>query len=309
MNRFKTLILSLLTALVAAGCASTGGGGHWTDNRLACAAVGALAGGAAGAVGDDDYLAAGALIGAGVGAIMCGGKDTDGDGVKDSRDDCPGTPPGSPVDERGCEFDDDNDGVVNSEDRCPNTPPGVEVDARGCERDDDGDGVGNSKDQCPGTPAGAKVNEVGCEIDSDADGVVDSRDRCPGTAPGTPVDNNGCDLAPAHRLEGVEFEFDSARLTDASKRVLDEALKILQRHPDLEVEIAGHTDSTGSEDYNQGLSERRANAVMDYLVGKGANASNLIAKGYGESQPVADNGSKAGRSQNRRVEFRHETAD
>ena len=307
MISFRNALTMAAVVTLTVGCASTGSQ-HWSDNPWACAAVGALAGGAAGAAGDDDYIPVGAVIGAGVGALFCSGKDTDGDGVKDSRDKCPGTPPGAPVDENGCEFDDDNDGVVNSRDECPNTPPGVTVDSRGCELDDDRDGVPNSQDKCPGTPAGAKVDKFGCELDSDGDGVVDSRDRCPGTKPGTPVDNNGCDLAPAHVVQGVKFEFDSARLTDASKAILDDAYKILERHPDLVVEVAGHTDSTGAESYNQGLSERRAKAVRDYLVAKGANAANLTARGYGESEPVADNGSREGRAQTRRVEFRHKTA-
>lgn len=304
MKQFRSFLLIIVAAALIAGCASSGGG-HWTDSRWKCAVAGALAGGAVGSFDDSDAAAVGAAVGAGIGALFCGGKDTDGDGVKDGRDKCPGTPAGAPVDENGCEFDDDNDGVVNSEDRCPNTPAGVKVDARGCEVDSDGDGVGDSLDRCPNTPAGARVDEHGCELDSDGDGVKDSQDRCPGTAPGTAVDNYGCDLSKEYALHGVNFEFDSAQLTSDSTAILDEALRILQRHPDLKVEIAGHTDSTGSEDYNQGLSQRRAQSVLDYLVGKGANAANLTAKGYGESAPVADNGSAEGRAQNRRVEFRH----
>jgi OOP family OmpA-OmpF porin len=80
---------------------------------------------------------------------------------------------------------------------------------------------------------------------------------------------------------------------------------ILKRHTDLKVEIAGHTDSRGNEAYNQGLSERRAQAVADYLVAHDANGSNITVKGYGENQPVADNGSDEGRASNRRVELRH----
>lgn len=304
MKQARNLILIAALAALTAGCASKGGG-HWTDSRLACALAGGVAGGTVGAFDDSDAALTGAVIGAGIGAIFCGGKDTDGDGVKDSRDKCPGTPQGAPVDENGCEFDDDNDGVVNSMDRCPNTPAGVQVDSYGCELDSDGDGVGNSRDKCPNTPAGAKVDANGCELDSDGDGVKDSKDKCPGTAKGVPVDNDGCDLDKEYKLHGVNFEFDSARLTEESKAILDEALRILQRHPDLKVEIAGHTDSTGSDSYNQGLSQRRAQSVLDYLVGKGANAANLTAKGYGESSPVASNDTKEGRAENRRVEFRH----
>ena len=306
MKNLKNFALFTLIVLVTASCASSGGGKHWTDSRWACAGVGALAGGAAAAADESDNAATGALIGAGIGALFCGGKDTDGDGVKDKRDNCPNTPPGAVVDEHGCQYDDDNDGVPNGEDACPNTPPGVTVDSRGCEHDADGDGVPNSKDQCPGTPAGAPVDEHGCEFDSDGDGVVDSRDRCPDTEKGTPVDNHGCDLAPAHEIVGVNFEFDSARLTADSVATLNDALAILKRHPNLEVEIVGHTDSSGPEDYNLGLSQRRAQAVLDYMVAHGANAANLTAKGYGESQPLADNGSREGRAANRRVEFRHD---
>jgi OOP family OmpA-OmpF porin len=104
----------------------------------------------------------------------------------------------------------------------------------------------------------------------------------------------------------VNFEFDSARLTAEAEGRLDDAMKILERHPELVVEIAGHTDSTGAAEYNQGLSERRAKAVRDYLVGKGADPANLTARGYGESKPVADNATSEGRAQNRRVEFRQQ---
>jgi OOP family OmpA-OmpF porin len=304
MKQVRNLFLILLVAAVTAGCASSGGAG-FTDSRWKCALAGTVAGGAVGAFDDSDAALTGAAIGAVIGAVFCGGKDTDGDGVKDGKDKCPGTTAGAPVDEFGCEFDDDNDGVVNSEDRCPNTPAGVKVDSSGCEIDSDGDGVGDSKDKCPNTPRGVKVDANGCPLDSDGDGVTDDKDKCPNTAKGTPVDNNGCDLSKEYTLHGVNFEFDSATLTSESRAILDEALRILQRHPDLKVEIAGHTDSSGSDEYNQGLSQRRAKSVLDYLVGKGANAANLTAKGYGESQPVADNGSKEGRAQNRRVEFRH----
>jgi len=303
MKHTMRLLLILMIALATAAC-STPGAKKFTESRLNCALLGGALGGGAGAFDDSDSAVAGAVIGAAIGAIFCGDEDTDGDGVKDGSDRCPGTPPGSPVDEFGCEFDDDGDGVVNSEDRCPNTPAGVAVDSRGCERDDDNDGVGNSADRCPGTPAGAKVDERGC-ADTDKDGVNDYRDECPNTAPGTAVDNRGCDLEPEYRLEGVTFEFDSARLTSQAKARLDQDLQILMRHSDLEVEIAGHTDSIGPADYNEGLSLRRAAAVRNYLVEKGANEDNLTVKGYGESDPVASNDTEAGRAQNRRVEFRH----
>ena len=103
----------------------------------------------------------------------------------------------------------------------------------------------------------------------------------------------------------MNFEFDSARLTADSTASLNEAVKILKRHSDLKVEIAGHTDSVGNDDYNMGLSKRRAQAVADYLIANGANAANIVVKGYGETDPVADNGTSEGRAANRRVELRH----
>ncbi|WP_405235285.1 OmpA family protein [Lentisalinibacter orientalis] len=239
---------------------------------------------------------------------LAGGKprvvDTDGDGVPDDADRCPGTPIGTPVDRFGCELDSDGDGVVDSVDECPNTTPGAAVDARGCERDSDGDGVVDSRDQCPGTPAGAPVDEVGCELDSDGDGVVDRLDECPNTAAGVPVDTRGCEIKDVIRLQGVQFELNSDRLRPGAENVLDDAAETLKRNPGLEVEVAGHTDSQGAAAYNQGLSERRARTVMDYLIGRGVDEDMLSYRGYGESQPIADNATAAGRAENRRVELR-----
>ncbi|NIP18016.1 MAG: OmpA family protein [Xanthomonadales bacterium] len=267
---------------------------------------GAVLGGALGAANDSQAVG-GAAAGAAIGALVCAAraKDADNDGVRDDDDRCPGTFPGATVDQNGCELDFDGDGVVDRLDECPDTPSGVNVDSRGCELDDDGDGVVNSKDQCPGTPAGAAVDADGCELDSDGDGVLNSKDQCPNTAPGTAVDNNGCDLPPYYTLNGVYFEFDSARLTADSTAALDDALEILNRHEGLEVEIAGHTDSKGTDAYNQKLSERRADSVMQYLVDHGIDAGLLSAKGYGESEPIADNATDEGRAKNRRVEMRH----
>jgi len=105
-------------------------------------------------------------------------------------------------------------------------------------------------------------------------------------------------------LKGVNFEHDSAKLTASSTVTLDEAIATLQRRSDIHVEVAAHTDSQGSDDYNMGLSERRAASVMEYLTSHGVDAGRLTAKGYGESQPIADNKTKEGRAENRRVELR-----
>jgi len=305
VKNYKLGVVAVLLTLLLSACTGTGGKSAWYDQWGACAASGAAVGIAAGATDEFDTAVAAGAGGLVIGGAICAMSDTDADGVKNYKDDCRGTAAGGIVDDRGCELDSDGDGVVDRLDECPGTTKGARVDARGCEIDSDGDGVPDSRDRCPGTPAGAKVDEHGCELDSDGDGVVDSMDRCPNTPKGTPVDNYGCELAAEYKLEHVNFEFDSAKLTAGSTAMLDEGVKILKRHSDLKVEIAGHTDSQGAEEYNQGLSERRAQAVADYLIGHGANGSNITVKGYGESQPVADNGTKEGRAANRRVELRH----
>jgi OOP family OmpA-OmpF porin len=104
-------------------------------------------------------------------------------------------------------------------------------------------------------------------------------------------------------LRGVNFDFDKSDIRPDAQVILDSAAEILNENPSARVEVAGHTDSVGTEEYNQGLSERRARAVVDYLAGKGVSADRLSPSGYGESRPVADNGTADGRAQNRRVEL------
>jgi len=230
--------------------------------------------------------------------------DSDGDGVTDDRDRCPGTPAGAKVDANGCELDSDGDGVVDRLDQCPGTPAGARVDAKGCELDSDGDGVVDRLDRCPGTPAGAKVDANGCELDSDGDGVVDRLDKCPGTPKGDKVDAKGCTLLEVTVLKGVNFDNDKATLRPEASAILDESVAILKKYPDLKVEVAGHTDSNASDAYNLKLSQRRADAVRDYFVSKGVDPARLTTKGYGESKPIADNTTAEGRFENRRVELR-----
>lgn len=126
-----------------------------------------------------------------------GPKDSDKDGVVDKLDQCPNTPLGTKVDDKGCPIplDDDKDGVPNDRDQCPNTPAGETVNAVGCsasQLDDDRDGVNNALDKCPNTPAGTPVNAEGCPLDSDKDGVPDNVDKCPNTPAGEKVDAMGC---------------------------------------------------------------------------------------------------------------------
>lgn len=210
--------------------------------------------------------------------------------------------------------DTDGDGATDDKDQCPGTPAGVKVDANGCPVpvDTDGDGVTDDKDRCPGTPAGVKIDANGCPlpVDSDADGVTDDKDQCPGTPAGVKVDAKGCPEGTKEMptdnwvLKGVTFEVNSDVLKPESRQVLDEAVAILQPRTSVRLEIQGHTDNTGNSAYNMKLSDKRAAAVKAYLVGKGIAADRLEAKGYGDTLPVADNATAAGREANRRIEFK-----
>lgn len=223
-----------------------------------------------------------------------GPVDSDNDGVTDDLDKCPGTPAGAVVDENGCEADTDGDGVPDREDKCPDTAAGTQVGTDGCAMDTDGDGVPDAVDECPNTPAGAKVLANGCAL----------KDDCRTPRPGEQVDENGCAVDKAFILKGVNFEFDSDRLTPEAKVILDQVAETLSAYADVNVEIAGHTDSLGTDAYNLGLSERRSIAVKNYLTGKGVDAARMSPNGYGESQPIDTNDTEEGQSRNRRVELR-----
>ncbi|MBV2234853.1 MAG: TolC family outer membrane protein [Sterolibacterium sp.] len=143
--------------------------------------------------------------------------------------------------------------------------------------------------------------------DSDGDGIPDDRDACPDTPPGTRVDVRGCPLKEVTALQGVTFEYYSAKLRPESRPVLDDVAATLQKNADLKVEIAGHTDNQNrskNPQLNVDLSQQRATAVMEYLISRGIAADRLTAKGYGETQPVADNATAEGQAKNRRVELR-----
>ncbi len=198
----------------------------------------------------------------------------------------------------------DSDGVIDRLDQCPDTPRGARVDARGCELDSDGDGVIDRLDQCPDTPPGARVDARGCELDSDGDGVVDRLDRCPNTPAGTAVDEHGCPKPVIIELRGVHFDNDMAVLRPDARVILDIAVTTLRQNPGIRVEIAGHTDGVGTDAHNLDLSQRRAQAVLDDFVARGIAADRLSARGYGKSEPIADNDTAEGRAANRRVELR-----
>lgn len=141
-------------------------------------------------------------------------------------------------------------------------------------------------------------------VDSDGDGVEDALDKCPNTPKGFRVDSTGCIIEQTVVLRAVNFVLDKYELTDPAKATLDEVAAIFVSQPALSLQIGGHTDSSGSDQYNQKLSQRRADAVRTYLISKGVDASHMVAKGYGESQPISSNESPEGRADNRRVEFK-----
>jgi len=138
--------------------------------------------------------------------------------------------------------------------------------------------------------------------DSDGDGVTDDMDKCPKTPAGVTVDERGCWVISTVVL----FDFDKADLKPMAMEELDKAYEIL-KDDELKIEIQGHACNMGPDDYNQDLSESRAQTVKDYLVGKGIDEGRLTTMGYGESNPAADNTTEEGRMKNRRVEFK--TAD
>jgi OOP family OmpA-OmpF porin len=142
--------------------------------------------------------------------------------------------------------------------------------------------------------------------DSDADGVFDPNDQCPETPMGDRVSPQGCSCDVTLQ---VQFKLDSAELTDADKVTLDEVAANLTRLKFVSGTVVGHTDSSGSEAYNQKLSERRAQSVATYLEGKGIAVGRLAASGAGESEPIADNKTAEGRAQNRRVVLKRTDCD
>ena len=251
--------------------------------------------------------------------------DSDGDGIPDSLDKCPGTPRGVMVGPDGCPIDSDGDGIPDAYDKCPNTPKGVIVGPDGCPAADaDGDGVPDFMDKCPQTPKGVAVGPDGCPLDSDGDGIPDYLDECPRSPPGAKVlpngcaltgdcrkprpgeavDANGCALDKNFILRGVKFEFDSDRLTEPAKLILNEVAETLKAYPTIKVDLEGHTDNVGTDNYNLGLSERRANSVKSYLAGRSIEAPRMNPVGYGESRPIDTNETDEGREENRRVELK-----
>ncbi|WBX73889.1 OmpA family protein [Tenacibaculum pacificus] len=234
-----------------------------------------------------------------------GCPDTDGDGIKDADDACPEVAGLAAL--NGCP-DADADGIADKNDACP-TVKGTKAN-NGCP-DTDGDGVVDGKDKCP-TVAGPVAN-AGCPyVDTDGDSVLDKDDKCPKVA--GVASNNGCPevlITKAAEKKLNDFAraiyFNSGRTTFKPGVIanLDRIASIMKEYSKANFSVQGHTDSQGKAANNLRLSEKRAKAVLDYLAVKaGISTSRLTSAGFGEDYPIADNKTRAGRAQNRRVEIK-----
>jgi outer membrane protein OmpA-like peptidoglycan-associated protein len=258
-------------------------------------------------------------------SIRFGGTDTDGDGIYDKKDACPDVPGLESF--MGCP-DTDGDGIQDSEDTCPETfglaefkgcpdtdGDGISDDKDSCPKvaglsdmagcpDADGDGITDSKDSCP-NEVGPRGNR-GCPWpDTDGDSVLDKDDKCPNEA-GT-SSNNGCpeiqDIL-AEYSKTINFDYGKSSIKDEMIEVLQAIVSIIKKYPEAMFVVEGHTDSVGSEKFNQSLSEQRASSIVSYMVDNGVDASRLKSVGYGESSPIVSGETKDDMAQNRRVEIK-----
>ncbi|MDY7229571.1 OmpA family protein [Hyalangium rubrum] len=215
-------------------------------------------------------------------------------------------------DSRVCpDMDGDGDGVANAEDTCP-TEKGL-VDAGGCvPKDWEGPVAEDTTDSLDGQEVAVAMVSEEPAVDMDGDSLVDSQDSCPDEA--GPVDNLGCPVftEPVVSLQKdrikltdtIHFDYNKATIQPRSYPLLDKVARILVTHPEiLRVTIEGHTSGEGPADYNRKLSQRRSEAVREYLLGQGVALERMEPKGFGEDRPVQSNATEAGRVANRRVEF------
>jgi OmpA-OmpF porin, OOP family len=233
-------------------------------------------------------------------------KDSDNDGIIDDNDKCPTTPGVAKYE--GCPVPDtDKDGINDDNDKCP-TVAGL-AKYEGCPiPDTDKDGINDEEDKCPNQPGVARY--AGCPVpDRDKDGINDEEDKCP-DVPGV-ASQQGCPeiteevtKTVAYAAKNVYFATGSTKLLKQSYKPLDELVKVLNDNSSLKLKIDGHTDDVGKDDFNMRLSDGRAASVKAYLVSKGISEDRLESEGFGESMPVADNKTAAGKAKNRRVEMK-----
>jgi len=217
-----------------------------------------------------------------------GDPDTDGDGLTDSVDQCVLDPEDkdSYLDEDGCpEIDNDLDELLDVNDKCPLEP-------------EDRDGF-EDLDGCP-------------EPDNDKDTVLDVKDMCPNEIGSTTEEPLGCPAKPALAVvtdcevkiaQQIHFEYNKDKIRPESFPILDAVVDVLNKNPDIKIEVQGHTDNRGSSAYNKDLSNRRSASVKKYLVSHGVPAERLTSLGYGFDRPIVDNSTEQNRALNRRVQF------
>jgi OOP family OmpA-OmpF porin len=284
--------LSVLSvALLFAGCASYQG--PIEANRGLCMFLGAAAAGTTAGVWSNDNnnshntvnwsIALGTVGGGVLGYLLCGEK-----------------PPAEAPTAKGSAEPNSGEAPLKVQFRGVGTDPDGEIASYDWEFGD-----GNKASGANATHTYATPGEYRARLTvTDSDGLTGSASvpvrvtaaAAPEPAPEPPV---------ARRivLRGVNFEFDSAALSPEAQVILQAAVEALGDSPNTRIEVAGHTDSIGTEEYNQGLSERRAGSVADFLASNGIDQSRLSVVGYGETRPVADNATSDGRAQNRRVEL------
>lgn len=247
--------------------------------------------------------------------------DPDRDGIVGKADECPQVAEDRDGfnDADGCpEPDNDADGIADTADQCPMDPEDIDSfeDADGCpDVDNDKDGLSDKIDQCPmqAEDMDGFADDDGCpDCDNDKDGVPEcpeAKDKCPLEA-GEPSD--GCPkkytmiVVTDKKIElkqTIFFATRKATIRPVSFPLLDEVAQAMADYPKIAVSIEGHTDSQGPDAFNLKLSRNRAAAVRKYLMDKGVAAERMTAQGYGETMPLADNRTEAGRAQNRRVDF------
>jgi outer membrane protein OmpA-like peptidoglycan-associated protein len=201
------------------------------------------------------------------------------------------------------EPDTDGDGVIDKEDKCPQDKGLANL--GGCP-DRDSDGITDKMDACPDLAGPA--DKQGCP-DSDGDGISDNLDKCPkvpgvASMKGCPEINEKTKKLFEKALTGIQFETGKSTIKKASYPILDQVVTVMNENPTYNLEVLGHTDDQGDDANNMKLSKDRAAAVEKYLEDKGVNTGRVRSEGFGETMPVADNKTSAGRAKNRRVEFK-----
>jgi OmpA-OmpF porin, OOP family len=248
--------------------------------------------------------------------------DRDGDGYLDPTDGCPEDPENYNAfeDEDGCpdDPDTDGDGLLDSVDSCVLEPEDKDnyFDEDGCpEIDNDLDTLLDPSDKCPTEaedPDGYEDDDGCPDLDNDKDTVPDLTDQCPNEIGSTTEQPLGCPTKPALVVvtdcevkitQQIHFEYNKDKIRPESFPILDAVVEVLQKNPDIKLEVQGHTDNRGGAKYNKDLSNRRAGSVMKYLVSHGVPAERLAYYGYGFDRPLVPNTTDENRALNRRVQF------